>query len=240
MKYWSWIMIGTLGFSAFACNLSSGSSDGDLPDPKVDIPYKADDTAAKDAKSDQKKPLKQVVLAGGCFWCVEAVFEPLKGVEDVVSGYAGDSEKLADYRIVSKGNTQHAEVVRITYDPSEISYGQLLKVFFSTHDPTTLNRQGGDIGPQYRSAVFYANDQERDVAKAYIEQLNEARVFADPVVTTLEPLVEFFPAEDYHQDYVEHNPNQGYVRAVAMPKVEKVKKKFKDKLKDADEKPAEK
>lgn len=232
MRYWSFIMLGVLGFAAFACNLNADSNSGDLPDPQKDLSYQP---ASESEDQSEPSPKRQVVLAGGCFWCVEAVFEPLKGVDDVVSGYAGDSEQLADYKIVSTGNTQHAEVVRITYDPGVISYGDILKIFFSTHDPTTPNRQGGDVGPQYRSAIFYASDQEREVAQAYIDQLNEAKVFADPIVTTLEPLKQFFEAEAYHQDYARNNPNQGYIRAVAKPKVEKVKKKFKDKLKEAGE-----
>ena len=175
-------MLGILGFAAMACNWSAGA-DSDLPDARKDVAYEPAESESADT------PVRrEAVVAGGCFWCVEAVFEPLAGVEDVVSGYAGDDAKLADYKIVSTGNTRHAEAVKIVYDPRKISYGELLKVFFSTHDPTTPNRQGGDIGPQYRSAVFYATPEEKAVAQAYIEQLNEAKVFADPIATTLEPL----------------------------------------------------
>ena len=231
-------MISVLSLAAFACSPSYGTdSSGDLPDPIKDIkvaPPKAELTKEETDK-DATPKMAEVVLAGGCFWCVEAVFEPLAGVSEVISGYAGDSKEMANYNLVSTGNTKHAEVVKIVYDPNVISYGQLLKVFFSTHDPTTLNRQGADVGSQYRSAVFYANEEEKAVAKAYIDQLNEAKVFADPIVTTLEPLKDFYVAEDYHQNFVDRNPNQGYVRAVAMPKVEKVKTKFKDKLKNADQ-----
>jgi len=179
----------------------------------------------------------EVVFAGGCFWCVEAVFEELDGVFDAVSGYAGGTEATANYKDVCSGKTKHAEVVKIIYDPSKISFGELLRVHFSTHNPTTLNRQGADVGPQYRSAIFYANDEERALAAKYIETLNKDKVFTSPVVTTLEPLKKFYPAESYHQNYVCENPDQGYVRAVALPKVEKVRKEFKDKLKQP---PAEK
>ncbi|MGQ0720576.1 MAG: bifunctional methionine sulfoxide reductase B/A protein [Candidatus Eiseniibacteriota bacterium] len=169
------------------------------------------------------------VFAGGCFWCVEAVFEELDGVKDAVSGYAGGAAETANYEAVCRGGTKHAEAVQIVYDPSKISYEELLEVHFATHDPTTLNRQGADVGDQYRSAVFWANEQERTTAQVAIDGLKAAGV---RVVTTLEPLEKFFPAENYHQNHVCENPNQGYVRAVALPKVEKVREKFADKLKD--------
>ena len=173
------------------------------------------------------------IVAGGCFWCTEAVFDQLDGVKDVVSGYAGGTKETADYKKVSTGDTDHAEAIRITYDPSKITFGQLLRVFFATHDPTTKDSQGPDHGRQYRSAIFYANDEEKAVSEAYIKQLTDAKAYGDPIVTTLEPLKEFYPAEEYHQDFVQRNPNQGYVRAVAMPKVLKVQMKFKDLLKPA-------
>jgi peptide methionine sulfoxide reductase msrA/msrB len=173
----------------------------------------------------------EVVLAGGCFWCVEAVFEELDGVIDAVSGYAGGDAETANYTAVCSGRTGHAEVVKVIYDPSRISYAELLRVHFATHDPTTLNRQGADRGTQYRSAIFFANAEEKAIAGAYINKLNESGVFPDPVVTTLEPLETFFEAEPKHQNFVCENPNQGYVRAVALPKVAKVRKAFPDKLK---------
>ena len=172
-----------------------------------------------------------IVLAGGCFWCVEAVFEELDGVIDAVSGYAGDTREKADYRLVAAGRTRHAEAVRITYDPAKISYVDLLLVHFKTHDPTQLNRQGNDVGPQYRSSIFYQNAEEKALAKAFIEDVAASKLYRKPIVTTLEPLTEFFPAESYHQNYVCNNPTQGYVRAIALPKVEKVRKEFKDRLK---------
>ena len=171
-------------------------------------------------------------LGGGCFWCTEAVFVKLDGVIGVVSGYAGGTADTADYKTVCSGTTDHAEVIRVRYDSSRISFGQILKVFFAVaHDPTHVNRQGNDIGRQYRSAIFYADDEQRRVAAAYIKQLTEAKVFAAPIATTLEPLEQFFEAEAYHQDFVARNPNQPYVAAVAMPKVQKLEKSFKDKLK---------
>lgn len=171
------------------------------------------------------------VFAGGCFWCLEAVFEELDGVIDAVSGYAGGSKETANYEAVCTGTTGHAEAVQIIYDPAKIDYRKLLEVHFATHDPTTLNRQGNDTGPQYRSAIFYANDQEKQAAKAFIDELTNAQAYGRRIVTTLEPLTEFYPAESYHQSYVCANPRQGYVRAVALPKVEKVRKLFADDLK---------
>jgi len=172
------------------------------------------------------------VFAGGCFWCVEAVFEELDGVIDVVSGYAGGDANTANYKDVSTGTTGHAEAVQITYDPSKITFDQLLKVHFATHDPTTLNRQGADSGPQYRSSIFFANEQEKELAEAFVADLTEAKAFSKPIVTKLEPLTKFYPAEAYHQNYVCTNPYQGYVQGVALPKVDKVRAKFKDMLKE--------
>ena len=165
------------------------------------------------------------VFAGGCFWCTEAVFEQLDGVLDVVSGYAGGSAETASYRAVCSGATRHAEVIRIEYDPARISYEQLLDVFFDAHDPTTLNRQGNDIGPQYRSAIFVASDTERSLAAAKIAALNVAGKFARPIVTTLEPFEQFFPAEKYHQDYARLHPEESYIQFQAWPKVCKVRDK---------------
>lgn len=167
---------------------------------------------------------RSIVLAGGCFWCTEAVFELIPGVSDVVAGYSGDTKETANYERVCTGATNHAEAIRITYNPQVVSYGQLLKVFFSlAHDPTTLNRQGNDEGRQYRSAIFYANDDEKRVAEAYIRQLNDAKAFGSPIVTTLEKLDAFYEAEKYHQDYARENPNQGYIVQAAAPKVQKTK-----------------
>jgi peptide-methionine (S)-S-oxide reductase len=185
----------------------------DFPDPTLDIP------AADDG------PEATVVLAGGCFWCTEAVFVPLKGVLGVRSGYTGDSQATAHYDAVCSGRTNHAEAIEVRYDPAAISYGALLKVFFSiAHDPTQLDRQGNDRGRQYRSAIFYANQAQLRVAEAYIDQLNRAGVYPARIVTRLEPLTEFYEAEAYHQRYAARNPEQPYVMYAALPKVEKLKK----------------
>jgi len=175
-------------------------------------------------KDDAAVEPRVAVFAGGCFWCTEAVFEQLPGVSDVVSGYAGGTRETANYKAVSSGTTDHAEAIRITYDPRKVTYGQLLYLFFLTHDPTTKDRQGPDIGRQYRSAIFFANEEEKRVAAAYIRQLDEAKAFSRPIVTTLEPLTDFFPAEDYHQDFARTNPGHPYIQRWALPKVEKAKK----------------
>ena len=175
--------------------------------------------------------IETITLAGGCFWCVEAVFERLDGVLDVVSGYAGGSAETANYEAVCTGRTNHAEVVKIDYDPRVIRYGRLLKVLFSVaHDPTQLDRQGNDRGRQYRSAIFYGSEAERDVAAAYIAQLEAARVFAKPIVTVLAPLETFYRAEAYHQDYAVRNPGQPYIAGVSTPKVEKLERQYGDYL----------
>jgi peptide-methionine (S)-S-oxide reductase len=175
---------------------------------------------------------QSAVLAGGCFWCVEAVYKQLDGVLTVTSGYAGGTADTADYHVVSSGRTGHAEAVEIRFDSSKVSYGQLLKVFFSiAHDPTTRDRQGPDVGKQYRSAIFYANDAQRRTAEAYIAQIDAAKVFDAPVVTEVKPLDRFYEAEDYHQDYADRNPTQPYIVYNAAPKVQKVRKYFADRVK---------
>jgi peptide-methionine (S)-S-oxide reductase len=177
---------------------------------------------------DKKAKGKQtLVLAGGCFWCTEAVFERLIGVDKVVSGYAGGDAATAHYEIVGSGKTNHAESIEITYDPSKISMGQLLKVFFAVaHDPTTLNRQGPDWGKQYRSAIFYKDEEQKKIAEAYIKQLDEAHVFNKPIVTEVTQLKAFYPAEAYHQHYVQLHPDNPYVQQNSIPKLEKLKKQF--------------
>jgi peptide-methionine (S)-S-oxide reductase len=176
---------------------------------------------------------KTAVLAGGCFWCVEAVFRELQGVISVRSGYAGDTAATANYRTVCSGRTNHAEAIEIRYDASRTTFGQLLKIYFSVaHDPTQLDRQGNDTGRQYRSAIFYSDDEQKRVAESYIRQLNDEHVFHDPIVTTLEPLDTFYVAEEYHQDYATRNPNQPYIVYVAQPKVDKLRENFADRLKN--------
>src|SRR5207247_331772 len=184
----------------------------DFPDPTVDAPL-----ADKPGQS-------RASLAGGCFWCVEAVYKNLEGVSSVKSGYAGGSAEPSDYETVSTGTTNHAEAVEVVYDPSRISYGQILKVFFSiAHDPTQLNRQGPDTGRQYRSAIFFSDDEQKRVAEAYIDQLNKARVFDGKIVTEVTSLEGFFAAETYHQDYAARNPLNPYIVINAQPKVRKLR-----------------
>ena len=186
-----------------------------LPDPAVDAAKTADKRAAT------------AVFAGGCFWGVEAVFKHVKGVTSAVSGYAGGSAKTAHYEIIGMGLTGHAESVQVTYDPSQISYGQLLRVLFSVaHDPTQLNRQGPDVGTQYRSAIFYADPEQQRIAQAYIDQLSNAKTFARPIVTQLTPLNAFYPAEDYHQDYLAKHPESMYIVVNDMPKLNNLRQEF--------------
>jgi peptide-methionine (S)-S-oxide reductase len=181
----------------------------------------------KDAHVSGSVPEQTAVLAGGCFWGVEAVFEQLNGVSDVVSGYAGGSQVSAHYTIVSSGITSHAESVKITFDPSKVSYGRLLKVFFAVaHDPTQLNRQGPDEGQQYRSSIFYANDEQKAIAEAYIAQLEKSHVFNRPIVTSVVPLEGFYPAEDYHQDFLAHHPDYPYIVVNDLPKLRALKGEF--------------
>ena len=190
-----------------------------FPDPEVDLPAdgKQRDTA---------------VVAGGCFWCTEAVYREVDGVLGLRSGYTGGTAETADYRTVCGGMTGHAEAIEITYDPRRISYGKILKLFFSiAHDPTQLNRQGNDHGTQYRSAIFYRDAAQKSVAEAYIAQIERDRLFSAPIVTTLEPLAEFYEAEDYHQDYAARNPSQPYIAHISAPKVAKLRQNFAGMLK---------
>jgi peptide-methionine (S)-S-oxide reductase len=192
-----------------ACNLAGARSNPvTLPDPKLDIPL-----AAKHGKA-------VAVFAGGCFWGVEAVFEHVRGVTDATSGYAGGGALTAHYAVVGTGRTGHAESVRVTYDPAQVSYGQLLKVFFSVaHDPTQVDRQSPDVGTQYRSELFTTGKAQRDVATAYIAQLDAAKVFAKPIATRVEPLDGFYPAEAYHQDYLRLHPDEPYIVYNDAPKL---------------------
>jgi peptide-methionine (S)-S-oxide reductase len=170
-------------------------------------------------------------LAAGCFWCVEAIFDALRGVNDVVSGYSGGHKENPTYQEVCSETTGHAEVVQIEFDESEIGFADILRIFFAVHDPTTLNRQGNDVGTSYRSAIFYHNDEQKRVAEQVIGEITEAAIYDDPIVTELAPLTKFWPAERYHQEYFENNPNQPYCAAVVAPKVAKFRKVFFDKLK---------
>lgn len=195
-------------------------------------PEKFPDPAADIARSSRAEGV--AVLAGGCFWCVEAVYKQLDGVSAVTSGYAGGSSDSADYETVSSGRTDHAEAVEVRFDPAKMSFGQILRVFFSiAHDPTTRDRQGPDVGRQYRSAIFYADDEQRRVADAYVKQIEAAHVFDRPIVTEVKPLDHFYEAEAYHQDYAERNPLSPYILFNARPKVQKVRTSYKGRLKQA-------
>jgi peptide-methionine (S)-S-oxide reductase len=176
-------------------------------------------------------PSEVATLAGGCFWCLEAVFDDLQGVLDVVSGYAGGQVPHPSYEEVCTGATGHAEVVQITFDPAQVSFRELLEVFFTLHDPTTLNRQGADVGTQYRSAIFYHTPEQKLVAEKVMAELTAAGLWPQPIVTQVAPLNAFYPAEDYHQEYFRRNPYQGYCRAVVAPKVAKFRQKYLAKLK---------
>jgi peptide-methionine (S)-S-oxide reductase len=211
----SLLAIGTVALLA-ACNFAGARSKPvQLPDPKLDAP--------RTAKSTEQV----AVFAGGCFWGVEAVFEHVKGVKDAVSGYAGGNALTAHYPIVGSGRTGHAESVRVVYDPARVSYGQLLKVYFSVaHDPTQLDRQSPDVGPQYRSEIFTTSAEQRKIADAYIAQLTAAKAFAKPIVTKVEPLVKFYPAEAYHQDYLRLHPDEPYIVYNDAPKLVHLKQLF--------------
>ncbi len=205
--------LAALAAAALLFLLGAAPARADFPNPPLDPQVKAGPHTA--------------VFAGGCFWGVEAVFERLKGVQEAVSGYSGGDAKTAHYEIVSTGLTGHAESVRVIYDPSQVSYGTLLKVFFSVvHNPTELNYQGPDHGSQYRSAIFYADDTQRRVAEDYIEVLEKARVFSGPIVTKVVPLKAFYPAEDYHQNYLRNNPTQPYIVMWDLPKLAALERQY--------------
>ena len=175
--------------------------------------------------------LETATLAAGCFWCVEAVFDDLKGVHDVVSGYSGGHKDNPTYREVCDETTGHAEVVQVRFDPAELSYDDLLRVFFTVHDPTTLNRQGNDIGSSYRSAIFFHSPEQKEAAERVMKEISDAKIYDDPIVTEITAFDKFWPAEGYHQEYFANNPNQPYCAAVVAPKVAKFRKMYADRLK---------
>ncbi len=208
----SLLMLVMLVMTMNACNAANASAAA-IPDPKLDAPLAT-------SKGEQT-----AVLAGGCFWGMEAVYEHVNGVVRVESGYSGGSAAAAQYEEVGSGSTNHAESVRIAYDPSQITYGQLLKVFFAVaHDPTQLNRQGPDIGTQYRSAIFYSNEEQRRIAQAYVQQLDQANVFGQKIVTQLVPFQSFYEAESYHQNYLVNHPDDPYIVFNDLPKLENLRK----------------
>jgi peptide-methionine (S)-S-oxide reductase len=217
MRAIMWIVI--------ACLLLAALVGAPLPataaEPAVVIPAPALDDARAAG------PLQTAVLAGGCFWGVQGVYEHVRGVKQVLSGYSGGSKATAEYEVVSRGRTGHAESVQIRFDPKEISYGEILRIYFSVvHDPTQLDQQGPDSGPQYRSNIFYASSAQRKIAQAYIVQLDQAKVFERPIVTRLDPLKAFYPAEEYHQDFLQHNPNHPYIVINDLPKIDNLRKIF--------------
>ncbi len=181
--------------------------------------------------NQNNKKMELATFGGGCFWCTEAVFKELKGVESVTSGYSGGHVINPAYREVTSGRTGHAEAIEIEFDPTIVSFQELLEVFWATHDPTTLNRQGADVGPQYRSVIFYHNEKQKEIAEEIKQKLNDEKVFDKPVVTEISPWENFYRAENYHQDYYENNAEQGYCQFVIVPKLDKFRKIFKDKLK---------
>lgn len=201
------------GLLLFSCQ-TQGNSSNDSKATAQEIDWQKLDTAT---------------FAGGCFWCVEASFEQIRGVAEAVSGYSGGEESNANYQLVSSGRTDHAEAVQVYYDPSIISYETLLEIFFTAHDPTQLNRQGPDVGRQYRSEIFYHNEEQKRMAEAKMEELGPD--FSSPIVTRLSKLDSFYKAEEYHQDYEVNHPDNPYIRNVSRPKIEKVAKRFKDRLK---------
>jgi peptide-methionine (S)-S-oxide reductase len=208
-------IVGSLSLASFSLN-SLSTVTGVNTEPKASLT----DTVNEKGKMT-------AVFAGGCFWGMEAVFEHLKGVSDVVSGYSGGTAKTAIYERVSSGYTEHAEAIKVTYDPSQISYEQLLQIYFYVaHDPTQLNRQGPDRGKQYRSAIFFADSEQKQIAEAYIDRLNKSKAFAKPVVTQLVPLQSFYLAESYHQDFIVHNPDYPYVVVHDLPKLTQLQKQF--------------
>jgi peptide-methionine (S)-S-oxide reductase len=210
--------IRTLSIAVFAATIGvtiGSAAKASFPAPPPPVP--AESTAG----------MQTAVFAGGCFWGVEGVFEQVKGVSKVVAGYSGGEAKTAHYEVVENGNTGHAESVQVTYDPTKVSYGQLLEVFFAVaHDPTEKNRQGPDVGPQYRSVIFYASDQQKQTAEAYIHEIDAAKVFHRAIVTELVPLRAFYPAEAYHQKFLQRNPNYPYIVYNDLPKLSQLKKQF--------------
>ncbi len=214
-KAWRYVFFSLPIVALIAFSMNRNAISNSIPTPAVDI---------SQATANGKQT---AIFAGGCFWGVEAVFEHVKGVSDVVSGYSGGDAKTANYHRVSSGQTGHAESVQITYDPAQVSYGQLLKIYFSVaHDPTQVNRQGPDRGPQYRSAIFVTNDEQRRVAASYIDQLNQAKAFPKPIATQVGSLESFYAAEAEHQDFLARNPTYPYIVQHDLPKLEQLRKQF--------------
>ena len=234
-----WLMAALPGCGPAATS-QTGLPNGDSPTVSSEEPqsgsisdFNSSTPAANSATSNQKvKKMETATFGGGCFWCVEAVFLEPKGVSSVKSGYMGGKTQNPTYKQICTGLTGHAEVIQIEFDPDVVSFDVLLQVFWKTHDPTTLNRQGNDRGTQYRSAVFYHNEPQKQKAEEYKKKLNDVKAFSDPIVTEITKASKFYVAEDYHQNYFENNPNQPYCRALIPPKLEKLRQVFGDKLKN--------
>lgn len=218
MQYWMIVFILTLG-SCSQAKPEGPAWPGTLSEKVIDM------------NTSAEQQTESITLGGGCFWCIEAVYQRIHGVIRVVSGYSGGMGGQPTYAEVCTGTTGHAEVVQIVYDPSVIPFSEILRIFFNAHDPTTLNRQGADIGTQYRSVIFYHTENQRQIAEAIIRQLNQENVFGKPVVTELSPIKVFYPAENYHQNYYNLNSRQPYCQMVIRPKIEKIEKFFKDRIK---------
>jgi peptide-methionine (S)-S-oxide reductase len=229
------VLMAAAAVSCVARNTEQEEARVDNSTTQTDSDTPTDDPSATPADpepADGEPKTELATFGAGCFWCVEAVFQQLRGVISVESGYSGGSIPNPTYQQVCTGTTGHAEVCQIRFNPAEVSYKELLEVFWKTHDPTTLNRQGADTGTQYRSVVFYHNDEQRELAEKYKRELDEAKIWSDPIVTEISPFGTMYKAEDYHQNYFRTNPYQGYCRAVIQPKVDKFRKVFEDKLKE--------
>ncbi len=226
-KYCLLLTLSIVSLITVACSAASPISSSSIANPAPTILAGMNIAPPTDLTTTDVKKEQTIVLAGGCFWGVEAVFEQLKGVSNVVSGYSGGAATTAHYERVSTGTTGHAEVVKITYDPQQISYGQLLKVYFLiAHDPTQVNRQEPDTGTQYRSAIFFTSPAQQSMATAYIDRLNKARVFPKPIATQVVPLTQFYAAEDYHQNFIARNPTQAYIVRFDLPKLSQLRQQF--------------
>ena len=222
MKYWKLLTIVLFSIGATACQTKLKKADNNAPEMAV----------YEKPGIEELQQYETAYFASGCFWCVEAIFESVKGVKEVVSGYSGGTEENPTYEEVAYGRTTHAEAVEVYYDPEEISYFQLVQVFFGSHDPTSLNRQGPDRGTQYRSIAFYKNEKEKNTIEAYIQALTENQVYDRPIVTEVAAFTIFYKAEDYHQDYERNNPNNSYIQNVSVPRLNRFKKNFPEYLKD--------
>jgi peptide-methionine (S)-S-oxide reductase len=226
-NYYLLFILSIVSSITVACSVSPPISSSSAADPTPAMVAGMEIEPPVDIPATKVKGEQTIVLAGGCFWGIEAVFEDLKGVSNVVSGYSGGTAETARYERVSHGSTGHAEAVKITYDPQQISYGQLLKIYFLiAHDPTQVNRQEPDIGTQYRSAIFFNNPEQQQVAKAYIDRLNQARIFPKPIATQVVPLTKFYAAEEYHQNFIARNPTQAYIVRFDLPKLAQLRQQF--------------